>query len=375
MTEGSLWNTSDLVGALGANDYLGKRLAYRLKDADIPYDYVTAVLMELSLESYIPKRPSPPDVFRRVTGKLSGYYLVDDRRHKADVIKVNEKDNPLERVIMLVEVDELNRAVSDGKKVVSLTFDKETHHLEARYGPGKINGDWYEECPEYLYKLVERARAEYHNQVNILSPQQLRDIFINILRKSGNPVKGIASLWNIPATREINASKLEELSVKLNEIGQEISFIDVIPVVNSKEQRKKMTSDAVFFATERLKRLLISEQESIVFSKNPEVQKEKSQNRFRSEAEEVMGLIEEYELLLGEALDEVRQSREITQAALDNFCNNSVQQAIFKSQTEDKKLGRRIRRVLDTDQIQKQISEISAPGRRFNLDIKEAVAV
>ena len=84
----NLFNPEDIIGAVGAHDYIGVRLAYQfvnLEKAKFRYDQVVEILTRLGLADYSPYRPSPPDVFRRLTSKLNGYYDRDGLRYKVDV--------------------------------------------------------------------------------------------------------------------------------------------------------------------------------------------------------------------------------------------------------------------------------------------------
>lgn len=367
----SLWDEKDLVGTIGAHEYLGRILAYNLTNLEIDYDWLYQQLSRLNLLQYAPQAPKPADVFRRLTSQISGYYSVrKNERQKVDVIRINEQQNPIERVIMLVEVDQENIEVSDGKKVCRLLFNKETNVFEAEYGPFWHNNERFESCPDYLINLIENAKKEYFLKGNILSPQQIRDMFHTMMIKSGMPAKmGMSSLWNIPATREDIITKIETLANAINEEYNANSVLTYsIPVVNTKEERKKISTNTVIYAMDRLNKLMQEEQIAIATAKNADKQKIKSRERFQAEANELMTLVMEYEQLIGEALDEVRQAKEITLESLETFCNDPVKQAELKTQiTENTGGRRRVRMVTLNEKNDIQKPEEEKPLRRFNL--------
>lgn len=342
----TLWKEEELMGVVGASEYLGHRVAYSLKEVEIRHDILLPIIENIGLSRLAPKRPNYADVFRRVTGKIRGYYRKDEYRYKVEIIHVNESDNPIERVVMVVEVDEEQKEVSDGRKVAKLTFDRNTNRFEYRTGPFGIGS--YDYCPDFVEWLIRKAQQDFEEKANILSPQQVRDLVRNILTDAGNPVQGISSNWNIPATREEYVQKLKTLAEKLNEqLTEPMMYIDTLPVVNTKEQRKKISADAVAFALQKMQKLLHTEQDNIVFAKNVDKAKERAGSRFREEAERVMSLIEEYETLIGEAFDEVRQAREITEKSLKDFCSDPIKQAEHKRQIESDRKGRKIRAIED----------------------------
>jgi len=360
----SLWSNEGIMGAVGASEYIGHRVAYSMKDCELHYDILLPILEDLELGHLAPKRPNPADVFRRVTGKINGYYRKDEFRYKVDIVHVNERENPIERVVMVVEVDENEREVSDGRKVAKLTYDRETNRFDYVTGPSGPFGS-FDFCPDFVEFLIRQAVNDFDEKANILSPQQVRDLVRNILASAGNPVQGIASNWNIPVTRKEYVEKLKVLAQRLNtELPEPVFYVDTLPVVNTKEQRKKISADAVAFAVEKLQKILRTEQDNIAFAQDTEKAKERAKARFRDEAERVMQLIEEYETIIGEALDEARQAREITERNLKEFCSNPVRQAEHKRLATENK-GRKIRSVSPetsetTNKNQKPIRKIRA---------------
>jgi hypothetical protein len=365
----NLFDPKVIIGAVGSHEYIGVRLAYQfynLENAKMRYDNVITILYNMGIQQYSPHRPSPPDVFRRLTTKLNGYYEQDGMRQKVDVIRVSDDKDSVERVVMLIEVDQENKEVSDGRKVARLTFDKELNRFEIAVGPFG-NFDY---CPDWLAAMIMELRGLFDSAVNYLSSQQVRDIVVKLLTDAGNPVRKISSLWNIPASREYLAEKLEAFAQEINQmaISQNpalensggILFIDTIPIVNTLEQRKKLSADAVAYAIEKLQKTVAEQQENIAFANNPDKAKERAQARLKAEADAVLGLVEEYEVLLGEVMDEVRQARAIAERNLTKFCEDPVKQAEMKRSVE--KGGRRLRKVEDVSNEKTVVS-----SRRFNM--------
>lgn len=370
----NLFDPKTIIGAVGSHEYVGVRLAYQffnLEGTKLRYDEVVQMLTIMGMSDFCPHRPSPPDVFRRLTSKLGGYYDYDGYRYKIDVIRVADDKDSVERVIMLVEVDQENREVSDGRKVARLTFDKEFNRHEVRIGPFGS----FDYCPAWLTEMIREAVGQFDHAVNYLSSQQVRDIAAKILSTAGNPVRKISSLWNIPASREFYAEKMEQLAQELNTLaisqnpGLEkaggILFVDTIPIVNTTEQRKKISADAVAFAVEKLQKTLSEQQDNIAFASDPDKAKARAKERLQADADAVMELIEEYEALLGEVMDEVRQAREITENNLKTFSADPVKQAEHRRVVEDRKGGKR--RLQKMEEATPTAGKPSTPTRRFNM--------
>lgn len=370
----NLFDPKNIIGAIGSHEYIGVRLAYQfvnLEATKLRYDQVVQMLTLLGMSEFCPHRPSPPDVFRRLTSKLSGYFDQDGYRQKVDIIRVADDKESAERVVMLIEVDQENKEVSDGRKVARLTFDKEFNRFEVIFGPFGT----FDYCPDWLRNMINECREQYDSAVNYLSSQQVRDIAVKILTAAGNPVYKINSLWNIPASREFLAEKMENFARDLNELaisqnpGLEkvggILFVDTMPIVNTLEQRKKISADAVAFAVEKLQKTLFEQQDNIAFAADPDKAKAKAKARLQAEADAVMELVEEYELLLGEVMDEVRQAREITEKNLKAFCEDPIKQADHKRAIQDRKGGKR--RLQKVENITATPERPVAPSRRFNM--------
>ena len=370
----NLFDPKNIIGAIGSHEYIGVRLAYQfvnLEATKLRYDQVVQMLTLLGMSEFCPHRPSPPDVFRRLTSKLSGYFDQDGYRQKVDIIRVADDKESVERVVMLVEVDQENKEVSDGRKVARLTFDKEFNRFEVIFGPFGT----FDYCPDWLRNMINECREQYDSAVNYLSSQQVRDIAVKVLTAAGNPVRKISSLWNIPASREFLAEKMENFARDLNELaisqnpGLEkvggILFVDTMPIVNTLEQRKKISADAVAFAVEKLQKTLYEQQDNIAFAADPDKAKAKAKARLQAEADAVMELVEEYELLLGEVMDEVRQAREITEKNLKAFCEDPIKQADHKRAVQDRKGGKR--RLQKVENITATPERPVAPSRRFNM--------
>ena len=146
----NLFDPKNIIGAIGSHEYIGVRLAYQfvnLEATKLRYDQVVQMLTLLGMSEFCPHRPSPPDVFRRLTSKLSGYFDQDGYRQKVDIIRVADDKESVERVVMLVEVDQENKEVSDGRKVARLTFDKEFNRFEVIFGPFGT----FDYCPDWCF--------------------------------------------------------------------------------------------------------------------------------------------------------------------------------------------------------------------------------
>ena len=132
----------------------------------------------------------------------------------------------------------------------------------------------------------------------------------------------IPSTWNIPITREELLNKLLILAERLNEYEKDIFVTDTLPVVSSDAMvTEKFKNDAVVYAIERLNTLYAKAKDDISTARNVEKATERATAQLKAEGERVMSLIEEYETILGQALDEVRQAKQLTEDKLKSLSN------------------------------------------------------
>lgn len=382
-----LWDTKDLVGIDAVGDekpieYLGQRMCYSRKDSKVRYDWLIQTLYELGLDQYAPQAPSVADAFRRACEDIPKGHIIDqdtDKKYKISMIRIDESAEPILRNIQLTEVDKREKTSTDGKLIAQIKFTRETQIFELRYGYNA--GYDFSECPDFVRERLEAARDRFYEEKDLISDQQLNGIIHRILVSIGNPIQDIPSTWNVPATRENILDKLVEFSERLNnEIAPKIFNIDVLPVVNKGNTREKFSADAVAFAVSKLNTVLREQQNNIAFA-NDESQKDKYKAIFRTESEKVMGLISEYEMLLGEALDEVHQAKAITDKNLSEFCASPTQQAERRSAVEENnKRSRRIRKAKTSAQtsnndIGSSIMTGSEPTRRIrSMETMQAIA-
>ncbi len=363
-----LFNPETLVGVEGENaSYIGHRVSISLQEIEIPYKWAEENLADLGLERFIPRKPNPADVFRRITGKIAGDIThEDDTKTRVLVVPVTERQTDgdiMERVVMIVNIDRRNREVTDGLKVARILFDRETEQLSVSYGPF---GEFHY-CPEEVRDIIQEALGNYDRQINLLSFQQVRDMVNNILATAGNPVWHkrktnppkvgiqIKAQYNIPATREYLVFALEDLAERLNAYADDKEAeqpfgIDVLPVMNTAKNKENLALDALYFATTKLEKMLNDERVNIIKAQDTEKATIKAKERFQVEASKTMKLIEEYEMLLGKSMEEVRIARERATNKLHRFCSSPVEQAELRSEI---KLTRRIRR-MDKVEAEKQ---------------------
>lgn len=380
MVTGSLWDSQNLVGLTGAPaEYIGKRFCYARRESEIGvrYDWLIPVLNELGLSQFAPTQPSSADAFRRACSDIPKGYVHDkkaNKKYKVSMILIAESDNPIIRNIQVTEVDKKDKSSTEGRLVAQFEFDRENESFTARYGWQAGYG--FSDCPDFVYERVEMAQQAYRKECDLVSDQQIAGIIRRILDSCGITVQNIPSTWTIPATREDILNSLLALAERMNtEVEDGIFSVDTIPVVSTKETRKKISADAVAFALDKLNKVLRQEQDALIFASDIEKQKTKSQGRFATEAESVMTLIEEYELLIGEAMDEVRQAKEITERNLKTFCTSPTQQATYKADKEAKRSGRKMRRTNEDPIYDKEDIKPSTPVRRFNMGDQMSAAM
>lgn len=386
MVDGSLWNSENIMGITGApSEYIGQRFCYSRRESEkgIRYDWLIPVLNELGLSGYAPNQPSPADAFRRACSDIPKGYFKDkdaDKKFKVSMILINESENPIVRNIQVTEVDKQGKTSTDGRLVARIEFDRTTELFTARYSYQA--GYDFVDCPDFVCERIEAAQLAYQKECDLVSDQQMAGIIRRVLDSCGITVRNIPSTWTIPATREGTLNALLALAERMNtEIEPDIFNVDTIPVISTKETRKKISADAVAFAIQKLNKVYREERDNVAFATDTEKQKAKSQTRFRTEAESVMSLIEEYEMLIGEALDEVRQARTITEKNLKEFCASSSKQATHKANIEEKRSGRKLRKtqeapIYDGDKYDGDKEDIkpTAPSRRFNMGATDQAA-
>ncbi len=314
-----------MFGALNGTDYIAVRLAYSLKETSIRHSELKSFLQSEGLDAFIPREPNPANVFRRVTGALAGTRKIGGLRYKVDVIRVNEIENLMERILMVVEVDEKGREVTDGRKVCRLFFNKDLQQLNfltKAYCPSLFSSYLTHDLidiPEFLQDELDALHARFDEQTEYLSPDQLRDVLYGIVKSVGIPVHDIQSLWTVPKHLEETVKAFTRLADKINALGFRAISYDVLPVMDGEELKEKISADAVIYAAQRFEKMLCEEQERIEAADNPDKALEKARIRFNKEADEVMSLISEYESIIGPAMDKIKTARRRTEENLITF--------------------------------------------------------
>jgi hypothetical protein len=376
----NLWSTEDLMGVTGApSEYIGKRFCYSRKESKngVPYEWLVRVLSDLGLSKFAPQSPSPADAFRRACEDIpKGYVKEDGKKYKIAMVAIDEAANPILRNLQVTEVDKAEKTSTEGRLVAQIEFDRETERFDVRYGYSA--GKEFISCPDFVQERIWAAQNSYRKEVNLVSDQQINGLVRKILESAGNPIQDIASTWNIPATRQDTLNKLIELAGRMNdEVEDKLFNVDSLPVVNTKETRKKVSADAVAYALDKLNKVLENEKDNIVFATDPEKQKTKSALKFQNEATGVMSLIEEYEILIGEAMDEVRQAREITENNLKKFCADPTKQAEHKTHIEEKRSGRKLKKSTAAEAAENtsETESDTAPIRKFNMGAQQSTQI
>jgi hypothetical protein len=283
-------------------------------------------LISEELKDFIPRKPNPANVFRRVTGSLAGIYHKDDLRYKVDVVRVSERTNLMERVLMVVEVDEENRELSEGKKVARLLFNK----LDGSFGyiteyhtPGLFDreiDDDLSSIPDFLYKKTVSLGEEIKTQLNYLSTAQVRGIFFNILKSSGIPSEGIPMLWTIHNKKESTVSAFKNLADKVNSISRsKVIFYRTENILDTKDKRDVISTDAVTYATNQFRKLVCDIYEKVEEADDPDKALEKAQKRFSKESNAVISLIKEYEDIIGDKIKEIEAVKKHHEQTLKDF--------------------------------------------------------
>ncbi len=369
------WNPAQLTGVQNEDsNYIGKRFAFARKKSKkgIPYLHLFEILREVGLEEYAPQPPNAVDAFRRACQTISRGYIKDEDnpyKYKIDMIMIDESDDPILRNIQLTEIDQDEKATSEGKLVARLEFHRDTERFISYCGYSA--GYAYENCPNFVVNKINEARMQYQKEKELISDTQLHTIIQKILYSAGNPVNGISSTWNIPATREYILEKLVSLSEKLNEYENDIFIIDTLPVVKTEDTVSKVKNDAITFAINQFNLILEQSKDRITNANaDNKLVSERSFEEVRQEGEKIMSLIEEYESLLGEAFDEVRQAKEVVERKLKDFVSSPEQQ----SQHKIKKANKR-RNIKGKEDLQVLVDIKPTTTRRNIKSLSEKAAV
>ncbi len=301
-------------------------LGYSVKECSVTYADMENFLKEEGLDRFLPRKPNPANVFRRVTSSLAGVYHKDNLRYKIDVIKITETVDPIERVVMAVEVDEKNREISEGKKIARLQFnrvDGSFGYITADYTPGlfarELNDD-LSPIPDFIYNEIKLAGARIKEQLSYLSPAQVRDTFFNILKSVGIPSEGIPMLWTVHGKKEETITAFCNLADSVNSVLDKKSvYYRIEGISDNIEKREVVSTDAVAYATSKFKKLLLEETEKIQTSDEPDKAYKKAQERFSKESGAIISLIKEYEDIIGDNVRKIEEAKKEFERNLSIF--------------------------------------------------------
>ncbi len=324
----SIWD--NVTGVENAeSNYIGKRFAYARKESKkgIRYDFLIPILNEAGLDNYAPNPPTPADAFRRACQDIPKRYVHDKesgRKYKINMILIDESADPIIRNLQLTEIDKQNRTSTDGKLVAQIKFFRDSEAIVAYHGYQA--GYEFDTCPDFVCDRIQAAIERFRKERDLVSEMQIHNIIQKILQDAGNPVNRILSTWNIPVTREELLDRLLRVAERLNEYEEGIFVTDTLPVIRTPEVTSKVKADAVIYAVDKLNSLYKKAKDDISVSTDVEKTTLRVKGQLKQEAEKVMSLVEEYESILGEAMDEVRQAREITESKLKEFADSPEQQ-------------------------------------------------
>lgn len=324
---------ANVVGISGEEipeNIIGKRLAVSKKFARKPiqHDILADALIQAGLEQFVPKKPSAVDIFRRACQDISKGYIQDnsnEKKYKLNVILVDESGDPVIRTVQITEVDKQEKESTDGIVIAELKFHREEKLFIINYK------DTHNRFPWFAVQKIEEARGKYYELRDTVSDSQLSNILSRILLTLGTPVREIPSLWTVPAAE----SRLEQLQRLVSFMDtynryEEIFFYDILPIVRAEDVAKKVKTDAIHYALEAFNRKFEEIQRAVALAKNPSDVGERNIRSLETETEEIMTLIREYETVLGEAMDEVRQARNIVLARAREFVNSPQKQAEYR---------------------------------------------
>ncbi len=356
----SLWD--NVTGVENAeNNYIGKRFAYARKESKkgLRYDFLIPLLNEADLGNYAPNPPTPADAFRRACQDIPKRYVYDrdsGRKYKINMILIDESADPIVRNIQLTEIDKKNRTSTDGKLVAQIKFFRDSESIVAYQGYEA--GYEFDTCPDFVCERIQAAIERFQKERDLVSEMQIHNIVQKILQDAGNPVNRILSTWNIPATRENLLDRLLRVAEKFNEYENGIFVTDTLPVIRTPEVTNKVKTDAIIYAVERLNAVFNKAKDDIAVSIDVDKTTQRVTGHLKEEAEKVMSLVEEYESILGEAMDEVRQARKITESKLKEFADSPEQQLQHREAKRRLKAG-------NNEPIEGAETRPNAPTRRI----------
>ncbi len=361
----NLWD--NVTGVENAeSNYIGKRFAYARKESKrgIRYDFLIPLLNEADLGKYAPNPPTPADAFRRASQDIPKRYVYDKengRRYKINMILIDESADPIVRNIQLTEIDKKSRTSTDGKLVAQIKFFRDSQSIVAYHGYEA--GYEFDTCPDFVCERIQAAIERFQKERDLVSETQIHNVVQRVLQDAGNPVNRILSTWNIPATREDLLDRLLRVAERLNEYEEGIFVTDTLPVIRTPEVSNKVKTDAVIYAVERLNAIFNKAKDDIADSTDVTKTAQRVSGHLKTEAEKVMSLVEEYESILGEAMDEVRQAREITESKLKEFTDSPEQQLRHREAKRRLKASNKKSEPIENIPIETAVS--SAPTRRI----------
>lgn len=345
---------------------LGWRIGYNLYEADIPYEVLCETASNAGVDQYTCRAPNAADVFRRTTNRIKGFHEDVGKRFKVDVIPIENTGDELSRIVMVVDIDHESRDVSDGYKVARLEFSR----IE---GNGRFEVLTFDNCPDFVTRRIERAVEEFYMVTDIVSFGQFRGMLRNIMLHSGSMLGGrhpstqeaeseilprfvysagnrkklstflLPSVWNIPLTREHMKDAFVAFANGINaRFSEPVVVYDVLPILRTDDTERKFRSDAVFSAQQRLRNLVEEEKVNIARSGNPDRTMIKARERVTLEMDALMELVGEQESLLNDALDEIRDARQLAEQDFTGFCLSPQQIAQKREVLSGRRKGRAI---------------------------------
>lgn len=334
---------------------LGHQLLISMMDPGRSLNYYTVCdcLEQTGFEDFKPKPPNTKDAWRRATGTIPGNrQLTDAEWCRLNLIRVNESNDPIERVVQATLVDKEGREVSEGKNIARLLFYSENQSFEVQdlYYFFE-NVDQTSRVEDYAYERINRARELFHEEVNSISIESIRLILRRILMSMGNAYKRIESAWFVPTPKKEKMDRFVTLLDLLSEHARTLTGVNdafycvTTPVYNSVEQRTQIRKDFIHHAIQVLSQA--REAASLPLSANEERQGRQIDRRLAKLDKEIEALqkhADMYRAILKDGLKEIddavqkarEEVRERFQAMRNEVYVPSSDGATRKLRTEQK---------------------------------------
>lgn len=287
---------------LHEDDILGYLEFHQIPEMRVPKDEMANLWGQHNLDpKFLPAKIFPADAFRRATSAAAcgNIEINDANRQKVKarllVREVVNDDNLAIRHLVREVVDSKNEVLYYNK-VGAWRFDKKTNKVEDAYSHGALS--------EYPYDVIVQDSTQLVSEfLNYHTRDTVRNLIAKVIRDSNpTPIMHRSQGKFIPKQYNHCLAGLQSL---LKDLEQKYApgtdcNMDLIPIVNTVEQKEMLTRKASFALKEESETLI---EEFAKIMKGKQEINQKVAERLIRNALEVKDKIKEYEELLDTRMD------------------------------------------------------------------------